>query len=59
MLNIRPEIKVSGLRVKVTMPVLSMPAVGRGYVIRLQVFGPNLFTVNQTGFLALALTLTL
>ena len=37
-----------GLRVKVMMPVLSM-----GYVIGLQIFSPNLLTVNQTGFLAL------
>ena len=52
MLNIRYKIKVFGQRVKVRMPVLSM-----GYVICLKIFNPNLFTINQTGFLALALTL--
>jgi len=52
MLNIRYEIKVFGLRVKVRMPVLSM-----GYVICLKIFSPDLFTISQTGFLALALIL--
>jgi hypothetical protein len=45
MLNIRPKIKIFGLRVKVMMPVLCM-----GYVTGLQIFNPNLLTVNQTGF---------
>jgi len=36
-----------------------MPVLFMGYVTRLKIFTPNLFTINQTGFLALASTLTL